>query len=95
MEIIITYDLSGGQGPVKADMIDNKGYKDHFYRLDEDDKLKKVYLPETTLYHKSKTPRTAVDDLLSSCEEQEVEVVRCVADIISDSQAGIWGKPIR
>lgn len=93
MATIITYDLSGEQGPVKTDMINNKGYQISFRHTNDDGHTGNVYLPESTLYHNSKPPSQALADLKASCATYRVTATRVIAvELINWS--GEWGTPI-
>lgn len=97
MAIIITYDLSGQQGPVKETMKGN-GYSATFYAVDNSVKPPKrtlVNLPETTLYHNTKTVTQGQNDLLAAAKEHNVTVKRCVSNEIGGpSWTYIPGQPL-
>lgn len=75
MGTIITYDVDDKHGKVKEKMLD-LNYKDEIYNSS----LRKwVYLPNTTLYHTSKEPDEAIEEIKSICEELEVQLTKCIA----------------
>lgn len=99
MGLIITYDLSGKNKPVKDEMIDNKGYSKVFYRYvyRNGEKIKEIiHLPETTLYNSSdKKAEQAIKDLESAAKLHGVKVTRCVSvRLDSTDWAAIKGEPL-
>lgn len=87
MAIIITYDLSGAQTEVKNSM-KKMGYGITFVAVDnsvEPPKKTTVNLPETTLYHKTKTVTQGKNDLLKAAKEHNVTVRRCVSNQLGGS----------
>ena len=90
MSVIVTYDVSGKQTEVKAAMLAN-GYQVHFK-----DKGKTYNLPFTTLFHLTRTPEQAVQELEAVCREQRVELLHCLAvKIWRDTFAGTVGEAYR
>lgn len=88
MEMIITYDVHTKHSEVKSEMF-KIGFKDRFL----DSKNEYVYLPNTTLYHSSKTPTEARDTLRAICTKLDVKLLRCIATKLSD-WAAIYGEPL-
>lgn len=88
MAMIITYDIQSRHIEVKAAMF-RLGYKAEIL----DGANKTVYLPNTTLYYSSKTPATAVNDIMSICTSLGVRLERCIATMFSPDWAGIYGEP--
>jgi len=73
MNVILTYDLSGSNGPVKSTMIAN-GYSKTFISNGNI-----INLPETTLFHPHKTPSQALIDIQNSARNHGVRVTRAIA----------------
>lgn len=99
MGIIITYDLSDKNKPVKDEMIEKKGYSKTFLRkvTKNGEKVSEiVYLPETTLYHISKTAQGAVEELESVAKKHDVKVTRCISvQLDGAGWYAIKGEPIK
>jgi len=74
MAIIITYDLDSKHTVFKEAMF-KLGYKDHASGLT----CKKIYFPNTTLYHSSKDSVTAREDAKNIAKKLEIELERCIA----------------
>ncbi len=99
MRVIITYDLVENRlhesvhSTVKKAMKD-LGYSDRFKANDPDDgnKEKTFYLPNTTLWHKDKTPKQAKSDLLAIAARHSGVVERLFADEFTDNWVAIPGK---
>jgi hypothetical protein len=88
MAMIITYDIQSKHMEFKAAMF-RLGYKAEIL----DGANKTVYLPNTTLYHSSKAPATAVNDIKTICTSLSVRLERCIATTFSSDWAGIYGEP--
>lgn len=88
MEIIITYDVPNKHNDVKTEMF-NLGYKDKF-----SDGTAYVYLPNTTLYHASKTPAIARDEMKAVCLRLNVKLERCISTSMGN-WAAIYGEPFK
>lgn len=81
MGVILNYDLDSKHTPVKDAMKEN-GYQDYFeYHKTVDGKKvkKKIDLPNTTLYHNSKSPSTAREDLKSTAKSKGAKVLYVLA----------------
>lgn len=86
MAIIITYDVPSKHVELK-EALSKKGYQDKIAHNN-----KWIYLPNTTLYHPTKTASTARDEMQAICKTLNVELERCVSTAWTD-WAAIWGKP--
>lgn len=73
MNVILTYDLSGENYPVKTEMMKN-GYQAIFVYNGNT-----VNLPETTLFHPSKTPNQAIEEIQRVARDHGVRVTRAIA----------------
>lgn len=82
MAIIVTYDVPSKHKELKKALF-ALGYKDQIPGTT----CKIIYLPNTTLYHSSKTASDAVDDVKSECSELNIKLERCVATIWDDWSA--------
>jgi hypothetical protein len=88
MAAIITYDIPSKHTEFKAAM-----FKLGYYAQILDANSKTVYLPNTTLYHASKTPTAAVKDALAICSGLGLPLERCIATTFSFDWSGILGEP--
>jgi hypothetical protein len=90
METIITYDISGKHVDFKNEM-KRLGYQD---RIKTDGNCKIIYLPNTTLYHPTKTPMSARDEAQLICDRLNVMFERCFATTWNRNHWGaICGDP--
>ena len=87
MAIIITYDIPEKHRELKNAMF-QLGYSDST----KDDDNRTIYLPNTTLYHSSKTALEAREDALAQCNKLGVDLERCISTNW-DGWAGILGEP--
>lgn len=78
MASIITYDIVNKHTEVKEAMY-TLGYDNKFWY---DNKW--VYLPNTTLYHPTKTPTTGRDELRQVCFRLSVTLEKCFATDINN-----------
>jgi hypothetical protein len=72
MGVLVNYDLDGKHTPVK-DAMKVKGYQDYFefHEIVKGVRIKKrINLPNTTLYHNSKSASTGRDELISVAKEK-------------------------
>ena len=81
MATIITYDLVNKHTEVKHAMF-TLGYSDGFTN-----EGRKVQLPNTTLYHTTKSPATAREDLKATCARLSSTLERCFATSVSSDWA--------
>jgi len=72
--ILISYDINKSHSQVKASL-ELLGYYDHFTNTGES----KKYLPNTTLWHKSKSSNQAISDLKTACSSSGVTLEKAVA----------------
>lgn len=91
MEIIVTYDVPSMHVALKKALV-GIGYQDHFFWPDNGVN-KKVHLPNTTLYHKSKSPKDARQDVVNACNQLNIELERCIATQLGPEWSASWGKP--
>ncbi len=73
MNVILTYDLSGANGPVKTTMMNNGYSKTFVYNGNT------VNLPETTLFHPHKSPNQAIEEIQQAARIHGVRVTRAIA----------------
>ncbi len=91
MASIITYDVSSGHTELKA-ALKKIGYKDEIPGV----KCKTIYFPNTTLFHSSKTPSTALEDMQGVSKNLGIELERCVATVWDNlNRAAICGEPFK
>lgn len=88
METIITYDISAKHVEFKNEM-KKLGYQD---KIKTDGNCKLIYLPNTTLYHPTKSPINAREDAKSIKNSLRIQLESCVATIW-DNWAAICGEP--
>ena len=91
MPIIVTYDVPARHVELKKCLFE-KGYQDYIMHLDSKGVSRKIYLPNTTVYHPSKTAQEGRDDVQSCCKDLGIDLERCVATVWSNWSA-VWGKP--
>lgn len=91
MAVITTYDVPSKHVELKNALF-AKGYTDYVPHYDQNGKAKKIYLPNTTVYHSTKTSKQATDDIEAICSQLRIKLERCVATIWKDWSA-IWGEP--
>lgn len=90
METIITYDISGKHVEFKNEM-KKLGYQD---KIKTDGNCKVIYLPNTTLYHPTKTPMETRDEAKSICDRLNVRFERCFATTWNrNNWAALCGDP--
>ena len=77
MESIITYDISDKHTEFKNEM-KKLGYQDKI-KWDGNDSW--IYLPNTTLYHPTKTPVEAKVDAKKIKNDLKIDLERCIATI--------------
>ena len=73
--VVISYDINKSHTQVKDDMID-LGYFDYFTLSGSN---KKYYLPNTTLWHKSKSSNQAMSDLKAVCRNLGVTLEKAIS----------------
>ncbi len=86
MATIITYDVPSKHTDIKKAMF-ALGYTDKFV---SDGRY--VYLPNTTVYHQTKSPVTARTELQTVCTRLNVHLERCIATDLTNWSA-IYGEP--
>ncbi|PKK36811.1 hypothetical protein BWI96_10600 [Siphonobacter sp. SORGH_AS_0500] len=89
MAIIVTYDITSKHVEFKKEMI-KRGYAPTFV----DHQNKTVYLPNTTLYHASRTPAQARDEVMNVAKIVVTELERCISTE-SSNWAAIYGEPFK
>jgi len=73
--VLISYDINKLHSSVKA-ALENLGYYDYF-KIEND--TKKYLLPNTTLWHPTKSSDQAISDLKSVCRNLQVALEKAVA----------------
>lgn len=89
MAIIITYDIPSKHREFKEKMF-ALGYRDSI----PGKKCKTIYFPNTTLYHPSKSAKTARDEALAIAKNLNIALERCVSTIW-DAWAAVCGEPFK
>lgn len=92
MAIIVTYDVNDKHQELKQILFD-KGYSDKIPHTDEG-KPRPVYLPNTVVYHTSKTTEQGIDDVKAAAKSLGVKLERCIA-VPADGWRAIWGEPFK
>lgn len=87
MKTIITYDITDKHFEFKSEMF-KLGYVDRFVNSG-----RTVYLPNTTLIHKSKSAVQCKDDAKSVSIKLKVKLERCISSQFGPDWAGIFGEP--
>lgn len=90
MGTVVTYDVSDKNPEFKTEM-KSKGYSDHWFEGPKDKRVK-VYLPNSTLWHKEKTVQQGLQDMKDAAAKLKIELERAVA-LSDDPSAAIPGKP--
>jgi hypothetical protein len=88
MAIIITYDIPSKHREFKKKMFE-LGYKDNIPGVKN---CKTIYLPNTTLYHESKSAETARKEAQAITIELGISLERCISTNWNDWSA-ICGEP--
>ena len=91
MAIIATYDVPSKHVELKKALF-AKGYTETISHKEANGVTKKINLPNTTVYHASKTAEQARDEIKAVCKALNIELERCVATIWQD-WAAIYGEP--
>lgn len=89
MPIIVTYDVPKEHTPLKQSLF-KLGYSDKIVHVDEKGVNRYIYLPNTTLYHPTKTAEQARIDVQTACKNLNIELERCVSTLWT-GWAAIWG----
>lgn len=87
MKTIITYDITDKHVEFKSEMF-RLGYIDRFL-----DSNKIVYLPNTTLIHKTKDSRQCTEDARSISSKLLIKLERCISSQFGPDWTGIYGEP--
>ena len=90
MATIITYDIPSRHREVKQAMF-QRGYVESFY----DNTGRLVYLPNTTLYHRTNSPNTVLNELKDVCLRLGVHLERCITTGLSNDWTGVYGEPFK
>lgn len=91
MAIIITYDIPSEHVAFKKAMF-ALGYKDRIAGTN----CTTIYFPNTTLYHATKSAKSAKDDAEVTCTALKVNLERCVATQWGpDDWYAICGEPFK
>lgn len=92
MAIIATYDVPSKHVELKKALF-AKGYASIILHRDSaTSPVKQIYLPNTTVYHASKTAEEALDEIKAVCKALNIELERCVATMWQ-GWAAIYGEP--
>ncbi|WP_438947057.1 hypothetical protein [Sediminibacterium sp.] len=91
MAIIATYDVPSKHVELKKALF-AKGYTETIPHIDANRLPKKIYLPNTTVYHASKTSQQAKADIQASCSALNIKMERFVSTVWQSWDA-IWGEP--
>lgn len=87
MKTIITYDITDKHVEFKSEMF-KLGYVDRFVNSS-----KTVYLPNTTLIHRTKDASQCKDDAKSISSKLQVKLERCISTQFGPDWSGIFGEP--
>jgi hypothetical protein len=91
MAIIVTYDVPNKHLDLKKLLL-SKGYTDKIAHF-QDGVYKDIYLPNTTLYHASKSATEGREDLKTCTTALQVKLERCVSTQWGPNWAAIFGDP--
>ncbi len=91
MGIVITYDVPSRHVDLKKSLF-GKGYQDFIMHTDKGIN-RKIFLPNTTVYHPSRAAEQALADIKSSCASLGIKLERCIVTQWGPDWAAIWGEP--
>ncbi len=91
MTIIVTYDVPSQHVSLKKALF-AIGYQDYFL-FPFNGINRKVFLPNTTVYHPSKSATQGRADVLNACKILNIELERCIATQLGPEWSAEWGKP--
>jgi hypothetical protein len=94
MAVIITYDVPSRHVELKARLF-AIGYQDNIKPGQEEKANHTVYLPNTTLYHPTKTPDQALSDVRNACSYLVIKLERCISTRLSHDWMAIYGEPFK
>jgi hypothetical protein len=86
MASIVIYDVPEKHRELKQAM-----FKLGYNEKNSGENCKVIYFPNTTLFHETKSPAQARDDVKTVCKNLKIELERCIATIW-DSWAVICGE---
>ncbi len=91
MAIIITYDVPNMHIALKK-LLFSKGYTDKITHF-QDGVYKIIYLPNTTVYHATKSASEGRDDVRTCTTSLQIKLERCVSTQWGPDWAAIYGEP--
>jgi hypothetical protein len=94
MAIIVTYDVPDKHVEIKKALF-ALGYKDRIPHKDENGVDRIIYLPNTTVYHISKTAVQGREEVKAICGKLNTKLERCVATQWGPEWAAIYGEPFK
>ena len=94
MAIIITYDVPSKHTELK-NALKELGYKDEIPDTTGVCKNGIIYCPNTTLYHKTKKPAQARDEVKAACKKLNIMLERFVATQWGPTWAAVCGEPFK
>lgn len=94
MAIIVTYDVPDKHRELKKALFALE-YKDRIPYKDDKGVERTIFLPNTTVYHTSKTAEQGREDVKSICTNLGVKLERCVATQWGPQWAAIYGEAFK
>ena len=91
MGIVITYDVPSKHVDLKKSLF-SKGYQDYIIHPDNGVN-RKIFLPNTTVYHPSKTAAQGLADIQASCTALGIKLERCIVTQWGPDWTAVWGEP--
>lgn len=91
MSIIVTYDVPSRHVDLKKSLF-AKGYTDKIEHF-QDGTYRNIYLPNTTLYHPTKSAQEAREDMQTSTTALQIKLERCISMKWGPNWAAIYGEP--
>ena len=87
MAIIITYDIPSRHTDLKQELF-KLGYAE---RIINNGRF--IFLPNTTVYHSTKTAQQGKEDVQRVCIRLNIQLERCISTQFGPDWDAIWGEP--
>lgn len=94
MAIIVTYDVPTKHVELKKALF-ALGYTETIVNKDEARAAQTIYLPNTTVYHKSKNATEGISDVKNACANLNLKLERCITTQLGPDWMAIYGEPFK
>lgn len=91
MAIIVTYDVPSRHVELKK-LLFEKGYTEKIAHF-QNGIYKSIFMPNTTVYHPTKTAQQGRDDLNTFTTALQIKLERCVSTQWGPDWAAMYGEP--